>query len=63
MENNIDIKYDANGDIDINYYIHEAEVKRAQYLRELAIEFKAWLHESAHKLAEKLFSHHRHLPH
>lgn len=63
MDTEIEIKYDANGEIDMNYYLHEAEIKRAEYLRELATEFKAWVYESAHKLAEKLFSQHKHLPH
>ena len=63
METEIEIKYDAHGDIDLNYYLREAEAKRAEYLRELAITFSAWMHESTHKLAEKLFSTHRHLPH
>jgi hypothetical protein len=63
MENETDYKCDAKGDIDINYYLHEAEQMRAEYISELATSFKNHLHESVHKLAEKLFSHHSHLPH
>jgi hypothetical protein len=63
MSNEIEIKYDANGDIDMNYYLHEAEQLRAEYILELFTSFKSWLHESTHKVAEKLFSQHTHLPH
>jgi dsDNA-binding SOS-regulon protein len=63
MANEIEYKYDANGDIDMNYYLHEAEQMRAEYILELFTALKTWLHDSAHKTAEKLFSHHTHLPH
>ncbi len=63
MENEIEYKCDRNGDLDINYYLHEAEQLRAKYILELFTAFKNWLYNSTHKIADKLFSHHRHLPH
>jgi hypothetical protein len=63
MENETDYKCDANGDIDINYYMHEAEQMRAECISQLFAAFKSWLHDSTHNLADKLFSHHNHLPH
>jgi hypothetical protein len=63
MANEIEIKYTANGEIDLNYYLHEAEQMRAEYILELFSTFKTWLHDSTHAIAEKLFSHHNQLPH
>lgn len=63
MNNEIDIKYDTNGEIDVNYYLHEAEQMRAEYISQLFTAFKNWLNDATHKLAEKMFSQHRHLPH
>jgi hypothetical protein len=63
MANEIELKYNANGEIDMDYYLHEAEQMRAEYILELFTAFKTWLHNSTHKVAEKLFSQHVHLHH
>ncbi len=63
MTNEFEFKTDENGEIDLNYYMHEAEQMRADYIAELASDFKKWLHNKAHNLSVKLFSQYRQLTH
>lgn len=63
MENETEFKLNEHGDIDLNYYMHKAEVMRADCIKQMYTDFKNLLHSFTHKVATKLFHSHQHLPH
>jgi hypothetical protein len=63
MKQNAELKLDANGEVDLDYYLHKAELMRAMYIAEQFSALKSWLHTLAERVAMRLFSQHRHLPH
>ena len=43
----VDLKLDANGEVDLNYYLHRAETLRAEYLSELYLSTKKSIKNTA----------------
>lgn len=41
--NDLDVKYDAYGNVDVEYYVNLARQARAEYLSELVGDLKAWM--------------------
>ena len=42
MSNQIEYKVDADGAVDVEYYLNRGHELRAEYLSELSSELKAW---------------------
>ncbi len=40
LDYDVDLKLDANGEIDLNYYLHKGESLRAEFLSELYLSAK-----------------------
>ncbi len=52
----VDLKLDANGEIDLNFYLHRAETMRAQFLSELYLSAKKKIKNTAITLYETFIS-------
>ncbi|MCP4077784.1 MAG: hypothetical protein GY744_16555 [Gammaproteobacteria bacterium] len=52
----VDLKLDANGEIDLNFYLHRAETMRAQFLSELYLSAKKKIKNTAITFYERFIS-------
>ena len=63
MKQDLNIKYNAYGEVDVDYYIYQAKQMRSEYMAKQLSALGKKIHYLVHKIAEKLFGSHTHVTH